>query len=438
MEKRLVIEHRDALIYMLCEAAEIEHAICCQYLFAAFSLKEHVDEGLSERQQLAVGRWRRTVLEIAAQEMLHFALVNNLLAAIGAAPRVGRPNLPVQGRHYPPGVQFALLPFNETALRHFLYLERPEGINLADAEGFEAMREADPVLDPEDIVPRAQDFSTVGGLYRSIEEGFERLVARYGEEWVFIGDESSQATPETFRWPELVPVTGLASAKAAIDVVVEQGEGPRGHWRDAHYGRLLVVLGEYLTMKREDPAFEPARPVVAAHCRPPVDVDAVRLISDPTTAKVMDAFNVSYEILLYALARYFAHGHETQEQLDTLADVAVGIMIGVIRPLGQKLTLLPVGPDSPGMTAGPAFELFHGSGYLLPHTWQAWVLLHERLAELGAFLERIAGDPGAPDGLDDVGAAVERLQEKLVSKMVRLRDRQVGPPLSWLSSSAEP
>jgi hypothetical protein len=29
-----VIEHREALIYMLCEAAELEHGIMCQYLFA--------------------------------------------------------------------------------------------------------------------------------------------------------------------------------------------------------------------------------------------------------------------------------------------------------------------------------------------------------------------------------------------------------------------
>ncbi|HEV2756318.1 MAG TPA: ferritin-like protein [Actinomycetota bacterium] len=430
MDRRIVIEHRDALVYMLVEAAEIEHAICCQYLFAGFGLKQSVSEGVTDRQLAAIGRWQRTILEIAAQEMLHFALVNNMLAALGAAPRVGRPNLPVQGRHYPPGVQFALMPFGEQALRHFLFLERPEGINLADAEGFEALREAEPVMNPDDIVPRPQDFSTVGELYRSIELGFERLVERYGEEWVFIGDESSQATPETFQWPELVPVTDLKSAKQAIDVVVEQGEGPRGHWKDAHYGRLLVILGEYLTMRREDPAFEPSRPVVAANCRHPVDTDSSYLITDPLTSKVMDSFNVSYEILLYALARYFAHGHETQEQLDTLADVAVGLMIQVIRPLGIALTELPVGAELPGKTAGPSFELFHASGYLLPHTWQAWVLLHERMSELEAFLERTAMEPGAPESLTQVTAAVGRLKEKLVSKMVRLAERKVAPPQS--------
>ena len=37
-EAPFVIEHREALIYMLCEAAELEHGIMCQYLFAAFSL----------------------------------------------------------------------------------------------------------------------------------------------------------------------------------------------------------------------------------------------------------------------------------------------------------------------------------------------------------------------------------------------------------------
>jgi hypothetical protein len=44
-EAPFVIEHREALIYMLCEAAELEHGIMCQYLFAAFSLKQSADEG---------------------------------------------------------------------------------------------------------------------------------------------------------------------------------------------------------------------------------------------------------------------------------------------------------------------------------------------------------------------------------------------------------
>ena len=34
-EAPFVVQHREALIYMLCEAAELERGIMCQYLFAA-------------------------------------------------------------------------------------------------------------------------------------------------------------------------------------------------------------------------------------------------------------------------------------------------------------------------------------------------------------------------------------------------------------------
>src|SRR5262249_58720360 len=93
-EAPFVIEHREALIYMLCEAAELEHGIMCQYLFAAFSLKKRAEEGLSDPELDATQRWRRSVMHIATQEMLHLALVHNILSAIGAAPHLARPNLP--------------------------------------------------------------------------------------------------------------------------------------------------------------------------------------------------------------------------------------------------------------------------------------------------------------------------------------------------------
>jgi hypothetical protein len=102
-EAPFVIEHREALIYMLCEAAELEHTIMCQYLFAAFSLKQSADEGLTEEELAAVTRWRRQVSHVAAQEMLHLALVQNMLTAIGAAPHLARPNLPAPASHYPAG-----------------------------------------------------------------------------------------------------------------------------------------------------------------------------------------------------------------------------------------------------------------------------------------------------------------------------------------------
>src|SRR5499427_9713289 len=138
-ERAIVIEHRSALVYMLSTAAELEHALMCEYLFAAFSLKRSVDEGLTREQLAAVERWRSTILGVARQEMLHLAIACNLLTSIGVSPHLSRPNLPQPARHYPSGVRLELLPFSEQALRHFLFLERPEGMDLADAEGLAAV-----------------------------------------------------------------------------------------------------------------------------------------------------------------------------------------------------------------------------------------------------------------------------------------------------------
>ena len=99
-------------------------------------------------------------------------------------------------------------------------------------------------------MPRGQDFATVGHLYRSIEAGFAHLADKHGEDWLFVGPPRAQATPEYFGWPELVPVTDLASAQRAIDEILEQGEGPRGDWQNAHFGQFVAILDEYLRPRR--------------------------------------------------------------------------------------------------------------------------------------------------------------------------------------------
>ncbi len=326
-EAPFVIEHREALIYMLCEAAELEHGIMCQYLFAAFSLKESQDEGLTADELTAVTRWQRQILNVAAGEMLHLALVHNMLSAIGAAPHLSRPNLPAPAGHYPAAVQLALLPFGDQALRHFMFLERPEGMDLNDAEGLAAMQTATPSVSPRDIVPTGQDFATVGHLYRSIEAGFRHLTDKYGEDWLFTGPPRAQATPAHFGWPNLLRVTGLDSACAAVEEIVEQGEGPRGYWRNAHFGQFVEILDEYQRMRAANPGFEPTRPVMAANVRPHERVDAVPMITDPLTARVTDLFNVAYEILLQLFGRFFAHTTETDGQLKVLADASVTLMM---------------------------------------------------------------------------------------------------------------
>ena len=408
-EAPFVIEHREALYYMLCEAAELEHGIMCQYLYAAFSLKQSEGEGLSPEEAQAVQRWRKRISHVATQEMLHLSLVQNLLSAIGGAPHLSRPNFPHPATHYPAGVHLALLPFGEAALQHFMFLERPEGMDLDDAEGLAAFGRAAPAMQQGEIVPRSQDFKTVGHLYRSIEAGIAHLAGKFGERRLFAGPPRAQATQQYFGWPELVAVTDAASAQKAIDEILEQGEGPRGNWKDAHFGQFVEIMDEYTQLREANPAFNPARPVVTVNVRPSERDTGVPLVTAPLTRQVMDLFNVTYEALLLMLQRFFAHTEETDAQLKALADASVNLMFGAIKPLGDLVTTLPAGPDYPARTAGPSFELFYESDTVLPHREAAWILLAERLRQAAEFCE--PDGPCAPEVADGLAAVRSSLNE---------------------------
>ena len=439
-EAPFVIEHREALIWMLCEAAELEHGIMCQYLFAAFSLKKSMDEGLSDGELAAVTRWRKLVSQVATEEMLHLALVHNLLSAIGAAPHFARPNLPAPAHHYPAGVHLALVPFGEPALRHFIFLERPEGMALKDADELDAALErAVPLMAEGAIVPAQQDFATVGHLYRSIEQGIVHLAEKFGERQLFVGPPRAQATAKDFGWPELVSVTDLGSAQMAIDTILEQGEGCRGDWQEAHFGQFVQILDEYLQMKEDNPGFEPIRPVMHAKVRPGGRDGGFPRIADPITARCTDLFNVGYEVLLQTLERYFAHTEESDAQLGTLAGATLALMLRVLKPLGDLITTLPVGTEYPGRTAGPSFELFYQSGYLMPHREAAWTLIEERLRDASAFVGSLQNDsdPVASDRLAPVAEALDEIADSLaahfadwgaVSRYAGGRPASVAPP----------
>src|SRR5271165_2970267 len=113
--------------------------------------------------------------------MLHLALATNILTSVGAAPHFERPNFPVMSRWYPSGVQIALLPFGEQALRHFMYLERPEGMALVDAEGFVPTPEPEfGNIDAAPLPAVPEPWQTVGHLYRGIGAGLSHLSERYG------------------------------------------------------------------------------------------------------------------------------------------------------------------------------------------------------------------------------------------------------------------
>jgi Ferritin-like len=382
-EPRIIVGHREHVWWLLAEAAQLEHMIMCQYLFAEFSLKDGTGEGLTDEQAEAVGRWRKTVRGIAVEEMLHLALVANLMSAIGAAPYLGRPNFPQRSGYFPSGLQLDLLPFGDRALRHFLYLERPEGMERQDAEGFVPVAPPREPVQPDELLPRGQEYATVGHLYRGIAGGLRDLVDRLGERAVFVGSPRAQATPELVRWPQLIAVTDLASALAAIEEIIEQGEGARGDWREAHYGRFLSIWEEHQALRRSDPSFEPARPVLPVYTRQPFDISTAQpVITDPLTHHVAELAGLAYETVLQLLLRFFTHTDETDEQLSTLISGAIELMAGVLRPLATAMARLPAGAEHPGRTAGFTFEMYYAMGNAVPWREPAWALLHERMSLL--------------------------------------------------------
>ena len=406
-EPVLTVDSREELVYLLGQACEIEHGLMCEYMYAQFSLKRGPDEGLTPDQLTRVQAWETALIAVIKQEMLHLALATNILTAIGAAPHFERPNFPILSRWYPPGVQIALVPFGERALRHFIYLERPEGMALDDAAGFAAGRHAQPLTaDGTGLVAVPQQWQTVGHLYRGIEAGLATLCARYGEDAVFIGPARAQAVTDIFEWPELVAVTDLASARRAIETIVEQGEGARGDWIESHFGTFVGILEDLLAQQAADPAFNPARPVELAFVRLPPDVEAGTLIEDPTTAQVADLANGLYEVVLQVLSRYYIHHGETAGDFDILARTAKHLMNWVIRDLGPVLTALPVGPSRPGQTAGPTFGISHPSSYLLPHQDAAWKIIKERLDAL----EQACASLGQQAGLGALTPLASKLQ----------------------------
>src|SRR5262249_37807768 len=214
----------------------------------------------------------------------------------------------------------------------------------------------------------------------------------------------------------------------------EQGEGARGDWEDAHFGQFVQILEEYRQMRKANPKFDPARPVMFATVRPCEGDESVPQIGDRVTSRCADLFNVSYEILLLTLDRYFAHPEETDAQLGTLADATISLMVGVLKPLGSLITTLPVGPEHPGFNAGPSFELFYESDYLLPHRDAAWTLLEERVRQAATFCEEI--EEIAPD---PVSKELERVHGALtgVADSVAARFAEWGGTSRFATSSGE-
>ncbi len=376
----IVIQDREELFYLLSEAAEFEHAVMCTYLYALWSLKRDPSEGVTADELTAMERWRRSLRQVALEEMLHLSLVNNILAATGASPHLWRPEFPVRPGWFPADVVMRLSPFGPATLDHFMYIERPEGIDLRDGAGFDHPAHHPRAARPELLSPTPRDYSSQGQLYHSVLRGLAKLVEEIGEDNVFVGHGEAQVSAAEFGLPGLFKVTGLESARRAVEEIVLQGEGAPAHREGSHYQRFAAIREELASLQRARPGFEPARPVVENPClENPRGRADVTPIADPLTAKVVDLGNALYGLMMRTFAQVFSPAPLPRDLRVGLALSATEIMYAMSH-VGEAVTRLPVGPERPDATAGLSFALSLSSGQLVQRC--AAQILSERVREL--------------------------------------------------------
>ncbi len=409
-EPKIRIGDREELLYMLAEAAAIEHNVMCCYLYGIWSLKRGERDGLTAEQAKVVASWKHHMTMVAIEEMTHLALVGNLTVSIGGAPHLSRPNFPIPAAYHAADVDLELMGFSRALVDHAIYLERPEGVEMSDAPEFVHPAEYHRAAPKGMIMPSAQDYQTIGHLYRGIYHGFEVLARRYGEANLFSGDVADQISPADAPLPGLCTVTDLASAHDAIETIVEQGEGAPEHTEDSHYQKFIELKAQFEKMVAEDPTFEPAFPV-ARNPMPtePLDPDNQVWITDPHAAKVLDLGNSLYNMMLRFLVQ--GYGRDPGEADHKRLFVTLSReMMSLLTPVGEYLASLPAGPENPGVNAGMTFSMVRDIGRL-PSGRGEMRMLNERLNEIADHAARTF-----PEGheLDSLEAALRGMAERIV------------------------
>lgn len=200
---------RRAIIDALNGAVMLEFATIPPYLTALWTIRD-------ERHPLA-----NSLRNILQEEMLHLALVCNMLVSIGGHPQISSaaptyPGTLPLGVH--PELTVPLGRFSKPMLQVFMEIERPEYVDPAHEEAGSDGH---------------SDF-TIGQLYGKILAGFRELDPEFSQDRQITGPLS---------W---IPILTLDDVAKAIDIIERQGEGSvgrpeerRGHL--AHYWRFAEM-----------------------------------------------------------------------------------------------------------------------------------------------------------------------------------------------------
>lgn len=381
---------REHLLHRLYEAAELEHNLMCTYLYAAFSLKGGVEDGLTAREAEAVARWRSAITQVAIEEMGHLTAVWNITSALGGTPHFERSNFPLDPGELPANVVVKLAPFSAAVLQHFIYLERPDESQEADGEGFApdfvfTRGVAQPRLTPMPI-----DYATVGAFYARLSSDLRAFVAHVGEQAAFCGNPGLQLSQAEVTIFGAKPVICIKTALAAFDYIVTEGEGAPLHNSRSHYVRFIAVREELAALKAANPDFRPAFPAAENPVlRRPVRAGKRVWIENEEAAEAVDLANAAYALMLRLIAYSYvtdrAHPHKR---------LAVDLGIGVMRAVAELANFaarLPAGPSNPDCHAGMSFTALRDAAPL-PAGDAAVRFFRERFAELSSAASRFARD----------------------------------------------
>jgi YD repeat-containing protein len=286
-------------VFLLHTAAEIEHVLMVQYLYAAYSLADGDFAGSTVPPDAAArtARWRNTIASIAREEMAHLLTEQNLLRFIGGPLNLEREDFPFRSALYP--FPLSLEPMSRTSLAKYVAAEMPA---------------APAVPDIGEIVDRAT--SATGG-FRPNRVGvlFDTLVDIFADPAKLRDDDLHPETApdrqaQAFDWfgfGRLIVRTAASrtEAVAALRAIGEQGEGPD----NTPPGAPLSHFDEFLAIYREFPETTggaldwtptrsiPTDPTTAVDVQANPAVERNR-ITDPRTRLWAQLFDVRYRMLL--------------------------------------------------------------------------------------------------------------------------------------------
>ncbi|MCF2494304.1 ferritin-like protein [Dyadobacter chenhuakuii] len=410
-----MIVTREELIIALSEAAEVEHGLLVQYLFAAFSIERRDIPDLSPSQQICLARWQKIIFDVAREEMDHLAKVCNLLAAIGSAPQFLRPNFPQsntsffllgvgKNKHHRYPFDFELERFNDCSLYRFIISELPKGVTYLAFPNETGIR----IATARDGSPQPIVYNHVGELYSIIEKGFIDLTNLIGEKELFIGGIRNQDN-------SLDLVKDLNSARRVINRIIVDGEGTPDDNKDSHYEKFMRVRSELAKELKQSSSFNPSKNV-ALNPQTRYNGDSrgnVTLITHGVTLKLAELFNDIYITMLSTLIQYHSQAGETDRQIEALTRISRGVMSTMLRPLAEMLTEMPVHEEQTDLVAGPCFEIYHPIR-LSPDVQSRWKILKERITQEIGLCESLLDFANTYTGLKRLNSVYENLKYLLL------------------------